>query len=85
MYTKGEWKVKKLPITGGLVIYANGELIAGGLEEANAQLIAKSPKMYELLCRLAEIGFSTDDENYEALQPILDEARELAKAEDTTE
>lgn len=33
------WTIKKMPITGGIAIYANEELIAGGLDDANAHLI----------------------------------------------
>ncbi|MBA7498639.1 hypothetical protein ES704_01376 [subsurface metagenome] len=53
-YTKGEWEVKRLPITGGVAIYAGNDLIAGGLEEANAQLIASAPDLYEALRKCAE-------------------------------
>ncbi len=75
-HTKGAWKIKKLPITGGLAIYADGELIAGGLTEANAQLIASAPKMAEWIERV------TTKQGGWIYQADLDEAKDiLAKVE----
>ena len=51
-YTKGEWEVRQLPITKEVYVACGAELIAGGLTEANAHLIAKAPRLYEA-CKLA--------------------------------
>lgn len=53
-YTKGKWEIRKLPITGGLAIYAGNDLIAAGVEEANAQLIASAPDLYEACREIAK-------------------------------
>ena len=53
-YTKGEWKVKQLPLTREPAIYVGNKLIAGGVEEANAHLIAAAPEMYEALKELMD-------------------------------
>jgi len=88
-YTKGEWRVRKAPTNHEVIstLAIMGESDDGvvadvyscytGLSEANAYLIAKSPRMAELLSRLLTISFSTEDENYEELSPILEEAQEI--------
>ena len=88
-YTKGEWKQTKYEgcrhIRIGAVDSSLGyesdvhiAYVDGATEtEANANLIAKSPQMAELLVKLLAIGFNTDDENYDELRPILEDAREL--------
>ena len=49
---------------------------------ANAHLIAQSPRMYELLKKLVDISFETDDENYDELRPLLEEANEIIQTHD---
>lgn len=55
MYTKGPWKVFGPHIIGGeeittqVALIAKAEWMAPGEEEANANLMAASPAMYEAL------------------------------------
>lgn len=86
-YTKGDWKVEKLPITGGLSVYANGELIAAGLMDGDAQLIAAAPDLYEA-CKdaAAVLRNSTDIPKLEEDRYLLSELERklheaIAKAE----
>ena len=84
MYTKGEWKVRS---GYGFYEVAVDKVWVCQLwskreeaftnAEANANLIAQSPRMIELLKRLVTISFDTDDENYEELSPILEDATEI--------
>ena len=84
-YTKGAWRVgakysstEEYPILLGEEAFDLARVYQhNGEQEANAQLIAAAPRMYELLSELVEIEFFTDDENYEELRPILDDAREV--------
>lgn len=90
-YTKGEWKYTRpqvgtasgviclmvephyMPDCGDRTWY-NGQV---KVMEANAHLIAASPRMAELLVRLLNISFDTEDENYEELRPILEDANTI--------
>ncbi len=68
-YTKGKWEVRHLPVTKEPVVYAGDELIAGGIIEANAQLIASAPKLVEFLslylsdCQLEHLEYNDDTYN----------------------
>ncbi len=58
MYTKGKWKVIPTGLSGvwKFRIETNKNIMAAVYSEANAHLIAKSPRMYEALKRLLDCG-----------------------------
>ncbi len=80
--SKNDWKVKYLPVSKQPAVYAGNELIAGGVTEANAHLIAAAPTHHELLKwirdRVAEFG-NLDSIRDEEIIEQLD--TEIAKAE----
>ena len=82
-YTKGGWEVKYLPNTKQPVVCAGDELVAGGLTEDDARLIASAPLLYEALKGIEDaIKVSIEMQGlhfYEHWLPIL--AKALAKAE----
>lgn len=59
--------------------------MANHIETINKNILKlerTNKKLLSILKKLLNISFNTDDENYEKLSPILDEAREaIAKAE----
>lgn len=82
-YTKGEWVSM-----GGAIECRIGEsawrriahaapIPEPGQFEANGNLLAKAPRMYELLERLLSIGFDTNDENFDEVSLVLDEANKI--------
>jgi len=90
-YTPGPWKLLQVK-SGSLRVMSGPKNIAETSQAtriedaqevlANAHLIALSPRMFEALKALIAIDFDTEDENYDALAPILDEANAIvAKAE----
>lgn len=70
-FTKGEWTVKQLPISKEVYVACGTELIAGGLTEANAQLIAKSPRMAEWIAKISKQNFVTFPEDRAVAKEIL--------------
>ena len=89
-YTKEEWKIDTSGDSTAITSVRNGRkcYIAQHLYDeenepcpveflANAHLIAKAPRMYELLEHLLNIPFDTDDENFDEVSSVLDEANEI--------
>ena len=88
-YTKGEWTAGTEDIERGHPIFCGDELVATawfvedneskGYQEANARLIAKSPRMYELLEEITTTELNA--ETLYILQPWLNKV--MAILEDT--
>ena len=78
-YTPGKWKV----VQGNWIYVDDPSNPIAMLPftipeyEANAQLMAKSPRMFELLERLLNTSFDPNGENFDTLLPFLDEANEI--------
>ena len=98
-YTKGEWTVGRELDTGfhaKLIAIGTDYFRDGGFDficyvndtkeaKANAQLIASAPRMAKVLEKLCDVGWNTDDESYDEIQEVVEEAYQiihtLAKAE----
>ena len=80
-YTKGEWKSERRELAYGVKV--GDDFIATVHNsinaKANAQLISKAPKMYELIKYLAENGWNAGVS--EDAKKIVGELKALAKAE----
>ena len=82
-YTK--WEVRQLPITKEFYVACGTELIACGLSEANARLIAQAPRLYEAVLtawRHLILGIGTIAETESALFYAI---KETGKAETIAE
>lgn len=88
-YTKGEWKAEQYRVRAfkdklrerWYVVASDGTVIAENLTEANAQLIASAPNLYEALRAVADERYILcgDDRHEVAIREQAEQA--LAKAE----